>query len=283
MSCRAERPEASSQGAHTEPERPIRHGTATGYRKGCRCANCQGAKRARNTAYYAARSEQERQRNAVWRAAHSEQERQRKAAYRAAHSEEVQARKVAHYAANRESERRRKAAYRALHPERAAAYRAAHPEERRASVAAWHAAHSEQERQRKAAYRAAHLEAERERAAAYYAVHREQARKRDAAYRAAHPEERRAIRHRRRARLAGVESERFTLTDVIDRDGWKCGICGKRVEPGSKGRDRPSLDHIVPLALGGPHTLANAQLAHFGCNAAKGHRATIPAQLRMFG
>jgi 5-methylcytosine-specific restriction endonuclease McrA len=35
---------------------------------------------------------------------------------------------------------------------------------------------------------------------------------------------------------------------------------------------RASVDHIVPLSLGGPHTLDNAQLAHLRCNAIKGNR-----------
>lgn len=91
------------------------------------------------------------------------------------------------------------------------------------------------------------------------------------------------IGRRRRARLAGVESEPFGLEDVIARDGWRCGICGGKVDPKAKGARGKSLDHIVPVSLGGPHTLANAQLAHMNCNSQKGAGAAIPSQLRMFG
>lgn len=33
-----------------------------------------------------------------------------------------------------------------------------------------------------------------------------------------------------------------------------------------------SLDHVIPLAAGGPHTPENLQLAHLRCNAKKGAR-----------
>ncbi len=189
--------------------------------------------------------------------------------------------------AEREAQAAYQEAYRAAHREESrayhAAYRAAHREERRAAAAAYYAAHKEQGRAARRAYAAAHPEAHRKASAAYRASHPDEAREATAAWQAAHPENGREARRRRRARIAGVESEPFTLRDVIDRDGWRCGICGRNVKPGSKGRDRPSLDHIVPLAQGGPHTLANAQLAHFGCNSAKGHRDRMASQLRLFG
>lgn len=80
---------------------------------------------------------------------------------------------------------------------------------------------------------------------------------------------------RRRARLAGdVDAESIDRIDIGDRDGWKCGLCGLRVDrkfawPSSKS---PSLDHIEPVSLGGKHTRTNVQIAHLGCNMAKGNR-----------
>ena len=81
----------------------------------------------------------------------------------------------------------------------------------------------------------------------------------------------------RSGRLRRAERQRFTLSDVIERDGWRCGICGKTVDPRAKGRDRKSLDHVIPICMGGSHTLANAQLAHLGCNSRKGARLSLRA------
>jgi 5-methylcytosine-specific restriction endonuclease McrA len=60
-------------------------------------------------------------------------------------------------------------------------------------------------------------------------------------------------------------------TAVFERDGWICGICGKKVNPRLKYPDprSASLDHIVPLNKGGDHVWSNVQLAHFGCNSGK--------------
>lgn len=86
-----------------------------------------------------------------------------------------------------------------------------------------------------------------------------------------HRELREATAARRRAQKAGAECEKFRHAEVFERDGWICGLCGAPVD-----RDRAypdpvsaSLDHIVPLSFGGPHTRDNTQLAHLGCNLAK--------------
>lgn len=98
-------------------------------------------------------------------------------------------------------------------------------------------------------------------------------------YREAHPEKfnvwtdaRRAAYHRRRARKkAGDAGERIVHREVFKRDGWVCGICGRRVNPDLvfPHPKSSSLDHIVPLSKGGTHTMANVQLAHLACNTAK--------------
>jgi 5-methylcytosine-specific restriction endonuclease McrA len=65
--------------------------------------------------------------------------------------------------------------------------------------------------------------------------------------------------------------ESFTVREIGERDGWRCGICRDRahlVVPARKRPDplSPSIDHIVPLALGGTHTRSNVQIAHWFCN-----------------
>lgn len=59
------------------------------------------------------------------------------------------------------------------------------------------------------------------------------------------------------------------------RDGWKCGICGKKINRRVKAPHptSPSLDHIVPMSKGGGHLYSNVQAAHFLCNSQKGNGA----------
>lgn len=87
--------------------------------------------------------------------------------------------------------------------------------------------------------------------------------------------------HMRRAAIAG--SETFSASEIYDRDGWRCGLCNKRVDRRLKWPNplSVSLDHIVPISVGGPHSRANVQCAHLGCNSRK---QTGPGgQLRLFG
>lgn len=65
-----------------------------------------------------------------------------------------------------------------------------------------------------------------------------------------------------------------SLSELAERDGWRCGICGGRID---RSRSHPdplslSVDHIVPVALGGDNDDSNLQAAHLRCNLAKGHR-----------
>lgn len=79
--------------------------------------------------------------------------------------------------------------------------------------------------------------------------------------------------HRQRLRRqAVVAGERFTRFDLYEIYGSSCYLCG---EPLSFRRDLPlaqsvSIDHVVPIVLGGEHTIANCRLVHFVCNSRKG-------------
>lgn len=98
--------------------------------------------------------------------------------------------------------------------------------------------------------------------------------------------ERRAERSRRskmkrRAAKRGVEAEVFDPREVFERDRWICQICGWKIDPdatyidpatGKPNPRYPTLDHVVPLAEGGPHTRANTRLACFDCNCKRGDR-----------
>jgi 5-methylcytosine-specific restriction endonuclease McrA len=79
---------------------------------------------------------------------------------------------------------------------------------------------------------------------------------------------------KRQRLLAGARSEPYARLDIFNRDGWICGICEEPIDPAIKGRKSgaASLDHIIPISLGGDDTPENVQAAHFGCNSGKCNR-----------
>ena len=80
--------------------------------------------------------------------------------------------------------------------------------------------------------------------------------------------------HVRRATLQAVASEPYTLAWLALRDVFTCKLCGESVDMTLKTPDpgSPSIDHVLPLSLGGDDTRANVQLAHRRCNERKGAR-----------
>jgi 5-methylcytosine-specific restriction endonuclease McrA len=87
--------------------------------------------------------------------------------------------------------------------------------------------------------------------------------------------QRAAVEHRRRARKKGGDAQRFDPLIVYERDNWMCGICGAAVDRSAvfPAHMSASLDHIVPLASGGEHSINNSQCSHWICNSRKGNRA----------
>lgn len=77
--------------------------------------------------------------------------------------------------------------------------------------------------------------------------------------------------YKARASRHGVPYEPVNRQRVFKRDGWQCGICHEAVDP-ELGYPHPgsvSLDHIVPMSKGGPHTYENTQCSHLRCNLIK--------------
>jgi 5-methylcytosine-specific restriction endonuclease McrA len=98
---------------------------------------------------------------------------------------------------------------------------------------------------------------------------------------AANKEAKRRRRHVVRDR-SGQRAERFTSTQLFDRDSWRCQLCGVKVRTYTKKRnadDEATIDHIVPLSRGGQHDMANCQCACRRCNTAKG--AKMGGQMRI--
>lgn len=88
----------------------------------------------------------------------------------------------------------------------------------------------------------------------------------------------RAAQSRRRAKIRGLRHESVDPIAVFERDGWRCQICSCRTPArlrGTRKADAPELDHRVPLAKGGTHTLDNLQTACRACNQEKSDRLVI--------
>jgi 5-methylcytosine-specific restriction endonuclease McrA len=65
---------------------------------------------------------------------------------------------------------------------------------------------------------------------------------------------------------------RFTKLDLVQRWGCVCYLCGDEVsfDRSLPLRNRPSIDHVVPIFHGGEHSVENCRVVHFSCNSAKG-------------
>lgn len=69
-----------------------------------------------------------------------------------------------------------------------------------------------------------------------------------------------------------------------ERDGWRCHLCGRKVQRRPGTAERPlgaTVDHLIPLADDGEHIWSNVALAHRRCNTSRG--AGGRAQLRLVG
>ena len=93
---------------------------------------------------------------------------------------------------------------------------------------------------------------------------------------------RRAHKAARNALQRVMTVDRFDPLLVFARDKWTCQLCGVKTSKKLRGTylpNAPELDHIVPLALGGAHTMTNTQCACRQCNGLKG--ATARGQLHL--
>ena len=112
----------------------------------------------------------------------------------------------------------------------------------------------------------------------YYLTHRAQVIAYNRQYKQDHPEVQCGNYSRRKAKRWGGEIGEVDEQAVYEHDQWVCQLCGKPVDQSLAWPDplSKSLDHRIPLRLGGSHTAENVQLAHLLCNARKGIRSTPP-------
>ena len=72
-------------------------------------------------------------------------------------------------------------------------------------------------------------------------------------------------------------SEYVDIDVLLNRQGHICALCGKRINTTNNpnANEAKSIDHIIPLSLGGVHSYRNCQAVHRVCNSSKGNRAIL--------
>lgn len=113
-------------------------------------------------------------------------------------------------------------------------------------------------------WKSANRERDRENNRAWRDANTERARENSRAWAAANPDRIRAAAHRRRAKKACAVPQRWTVDSSLS-DPLACWWCGR----GLLGADS-HVDHVLPIALGGPADQANEVPACSGCNTRKG-------------
>lgn len=122
----------------------------------------------------------------------------------------------------------------------------------RKSAREWQKANPDRRLAQQRRYRTVHLEAELERLRLWKRAHREQ----------------RCNESRvRRARKAGVASDGHRRSEVFERDGGICQLCGVELDPKNWHED-----HVIPIVIGGSDMLDNVQATCPPCNMRKGGR-----------
>ncbi|MCW2904917.1 MAG: hypothetical protein JWO67_7182 [Streptosporangiaceae bacterium] len=123
-------------------------------------------------------------------------------------------------------------------------------------------------------WREANLERERVRVLEYHSQNKASASAQYRAWRIANAQRVNEKNHQRRARLLNAFVAPVDRDEIWERDGGTCQICGDPIDvtqPWPHPLSR-TLDHVIPLVLGGTHEPANVQLAHARCNSQKGDR-----------
>jgi len=79
----------------------------------------------------------------------------------------------------------------------------------------------------------------------------------------------------RRMRIT-VEGElkKVQRVAIYERDQWICLLCDKPIDRELRYPDpmRASMDHVVPVSMGGAHSAENLQAAHYLCNVSAGNK-----------
>jgi 5-methylcytosine-specific restriction endonuclease McrA len=89
---------------------------------------------------------------------------------------------------------------------------------------------------------------------------------------------------KRKSHKYKVKFTPFQRKQIIDRDKWKCQLCGIKVHDRSTGNwntpDKAHIDHIIPITKGGNSEPSNLQTLCRTCNLSK--RDKVEQQLSLF-
>jgi len=107
---------------------------------------------------------------------------------------------------------------------------------------------------------------DRERKREYYHRHRDEYRERARAWRKTEAGRAHSAReyNKRRRLLEGAVQVPWLRSEIAERDGWECYLCGSEIEP-----DDLNIDHVKPLSLGGDDAPWNVAATHAACNFSK--------------
>lgn len=88
----------------------------------------------------------------------------------------------------------------------------------------------------------------------------------------------------RRRRNAITRTQTQTIDPILlfEKYNWQCAMCSKptpRELIGTFHNDSPTIDHVIPLSLGGTHTYDNLQLLCQYCNCSVKRNNIIPSNL----
>ena len=69
----------------------------------------------------------------------------------------------------------------------------------------------------------------------------------------------------------------MSTKSLAKRDGSRCNICNKKIDLSLSGNAKfgPTIDHLIPVSLGGTNEPENLALAHRHCNVARSNRGSV--------
>lgn len=147
-----------------------------------------------------------------------------------------------------------------------------HRESRREQARAYYASNAEKERERRRRALAADPERVRAYSRKWRAANPDKQADSTRRWQQANAEKQRGVwaakRSRRLALQNGTRLGRVDFTGILATHGMVCHLCTGPID----GMADLHFDHVVPLALGGPHVTENIKPAHAACNMKKGAR-----------